>query len=100
MSAEVTYDRRGGGPAAAPPTPAVAPTEMNRWKLAYAQALVAIDGAAITLAGAIALLPGISFAPVDAYSLMVIPVWMTMLAASRTYEERFVAVGPEEFRRV
>ncbi len=84
------------------------------WESVYATALIVSDAVAITAAAAIALafrfnqasaivggtqspLSGLSY---SAVTMMVAPVWVVVLAASRCYEPRFLGVGSEEFKRV
>lgn len=77
------------------------------WLRRYAQALVLVDLAALTIAAVLAVLVrfggesgelrGFSYYSVAA---MLVLLWIAVLALSRCYEMRFVGSGPEEFRRV
>ena len=85
------------------------------WEATYAASLLVLDGIAVTMASAVALL--VRFGNGDAgvavggdqslsrvtYSAVVTaipPVWVLVLAASRAYEPRFLGTGSEEFKRV
>jgi exopolysaccharide biosynthesis polyprenyl glycosylphosphotransferase len=98
----------------APPTvrpTGVRPVSRPAWESAYSLSLVVLDAVAVTLAGVAALLlevgspdtqirlggAGLGYTAVAA---VFAPVWVVVLAASRSYEGRFIGTGSEEFKRV
>ncbi|MGY1831692.1 sugar transferase [Geodermatophilus sp. SYSU D01180] len=75
------------------------------WRQSYVRRLVLLDAVAALLAGVVGSLvpedgplmgPGASTSLVVALPL----VWVGAMLVARTYEQRFLWVGPEEFRRV
>ncbi|MGY1684744.1 sugar transferase [Geodermatophilus sp. SYSU D00867] len=75
------------------------------WRQSYVRRLVLLDAVAALLAGVVgSLVPedGPLMGPVASTSLVVaLPlVWLGAMLVARTYEQRFLWVGPEEFRRV
>ena len=82
-------------------------TEARRaWRSAYVRRTVLIDTAAAVLAAVIGFV--VRFAPAGAapaygttWAIFLLPfVWIGAMLVARAYEERFLWVGPEEFRRV
>lgn len=82
-------------------------TEARRaWRGQYVRRIAAGDGVAAVLAGVAGYLgrfgPGASATDgIYAWAAVLLPVlWVTAMLVARSYEERFLWVGPEEFRRV
>ncbi len=80
------------------------PASWMRW---YVAALICLDAVAVVVAGLLALL--VRFGTVDqplkgtTYMLFVLAAtvpWVGIMAASRAYEQRYLGLGSEEFRRV
>ena len=82
----------------------------DSWLERYGRRLIAVDGAALLIAGLLAVaarfglddpgvvgLNGISYLPIAALLAL---GWLGVLGLSRCYETRFLAAGPEEYRRV
>jgi exopolysaccharide biosynthesis polyprenyl glycosylphosphotransferase len=71
----------------------------------YVAALLILDAAAMTIGGVLGRLmnvraTGVPGVPYLAVLGVVVPAWLVMLAGSRAYEGRYLALGSEEFRRV
>ncbi|RZU34094.1 sugar transferase [Blastococcus saxobsidens] len=75
------------------------------WRKAYLRQLIILDGLGALVAGWVG-----SLAPGDRYAIglggfpwlvVLLPiVWLGAMLVARTYEERYLWVGPDEFRRV
>jgi exopolysaccharide biosynthesis polyprenyl glycosylphosphotransferase len=95
------YRRPGDGP------PQLQASDKAGWLQRYAQALLLVDALALGLAALLSLyvrfgarpgeLRGVSYYAVAAAMAI---TWLGVLALSRCYEARFLAAGPEEFKRV
>jgi exopolysaccharide biosynthesis polyprenyl glycosylphosphotransferase len=80
------------------------------WESAYASALVVVDAVVVTCAALLAvslrsadedvLLEGARSIGYTEVALGFAPVWVLMLAASRSYEARFLGSGSDEYKRV
>jgi FlaA1/EpsC-like NDP-sugar epimerase len=72
------------------------------WLPRYARVLVALDAAVLGLAAVVAVVASGGPAPASTAlaSGVVVGLWWASLALNRTYEKRYLAEGPEEFRRV
>ncbi|WP_299954956.1 sugar transferase [uncultured Modestobacter sp.] len=74
------------------------------WRSTYVRRVVAGDAIVAVLAALVGrLVPdtGPLSMTVDPWPVLIMPlVWVAAMAIARTYEERFLWVGPEEFRRV
>jgi exopolysaccharide biosynthesis polyprenyl glycosylphosphotransferase len=85
--------------------PYEAPT--YRWQDRYARVLLALDVIAVLAAGFIAMalrfdgvegrFRGTSYTEI---TFAVVPIWVALLWATRSYEERYLGTGSDEYRRV
>ena len=77
---------------------------LRSWPRTYVRTLVAADAMVAAVAGVLALSVRFGDAPShSAYVLasLLLPVpWLVVMAAARAYEQRYLGVGSEEFRRV
>ena len=104
-----TVDRgprpRPGRPVRAVPEALAEPRPRPAWESAYALLLAVVDAGLISVAGYVALArfgqgEEVRGVPYGILALLLAPVWVLVLALSRAYENRFVGIGSEEFRRV
>src|SRR4051812_39539496 len=77
----------------------------RRWRRSYVHRLVASDaGCAVFGAGVgyvVRFGPSDGVAPASMWIAITLPaVWLLAMLVARTYEERFLWRGPDEFRRV
>ncbi|GAB3321551.1 sugar transferase [Geodermatophilus aquaeductus] len=75
------------------------------WRASYVRRLVLLDASAALVAGLVgSLVPEggpLMSAAASATLVVTLPVvWLAAMLVARTYEQRFLWVGPEEFRRV
>jgi exopolysaccharide biosynthesis polyprenyl glycosylphosphotransferase len=77
---------------------------LRSWPRTYVRTLVAADAMVAAVAGILALSVRFGDAPThSAYVLasLLLPVpWLVVMAMARAYEQRYLGVGSEEFRRV
>src|SRR3712207_6589480 len=74
------------------------------WRPAYVRRLVVGDAVIALVAAAVtswlAPRPAVGGTPFPGLALLVPLVWVAAMTLARSYEQRFLWVGPEEFRRV
>ncbi|MGY1812805.1 sugar transferase [Blastococcus sp. SYSU D00820] len=74
------------------------------WRTAYVRRLVAGDAACAAIATALTLAlgpgPGVRPMVVPGLAVLLPVVWIAAMSLARSYEQRFLWDGPEEFRRV
>jgi exopolysaccharide biosynthesis polyprenyl glycosylphosphotransferase len=101
--------RRGSRPAASIPRLRGEGTEARRaWRATYVRRLVALDVLVAVVAGVFGQLAevgpvslSVSSETSPVWATFVLPVlWIGSMLAARAYEERFLWIGAEEFRRV
>jgi exopolysaccharide biosynthesis polyprenyl glycosylphosphotransferase len=104
-----TPDRATGAGTAAPSQATAGATVSRRaWRTTYVRRIIAWDAICALLAGVVGHV--FRFGPADGdvevpttstWFLFLLPVvWVAAMVAARSYEKRFLWVGPEEFRRI